>query len=217
MPNLKNWLFLVVLTFTQPIFMKEILDQLVQQSPMDWTILITALLYVILAAKESLWCWFFGIISCSLWAYASYQGQLYADAVLQLFYVAISFWGIYQWQFSQKEDVKQELKVTELKWKQHLQIILLGILISLPFGYCLEEYTYAAATYLDSMTSVFAIMATFMVARKILSNWLYWIVIDGIYIYLYWSREMELFAFIMVIYIFIAIFGYFNWRKDFVV
>jgi len=194
--------------------MKEIIEQLMQQTPMEWTILVTALIYVVLAARESVWCWFFGIISCSLWAFASYEGKLYADAFLQLFYVAISFWGIYQWKFSKEKEIDNDLEINELSWQTHLKIIVGGILISLPFGYFLAEYTTAAATYLDSLTSVFGIITTFMVARKILSNWLYWIVIDAVYIYLYTSRNLDTLAFIMVIYTVIAIYGYFNWKKE---
>ena len=193
--------------------MEILIEQFKAQGWLDWTLLITAIFYIILAARENIWCWFWGIISCSLWAVVSFRGKLYADAVLQLYYVAISFWGIYEWKFKPQEENKEALPITRLTIQQHLKIIVIGILLSLPFGYFLKGYTDAAATYLDSVTSVFAIITTVLVARKILENWIYWIIIDGVYIYLYGSRGMLMTAVIMVIYVIISVFGYFNWRK----
>ena len=194
--------------------MDVIIEQFWAQNWMDWTILITSIFYIILAARENIWCWLFGIISCSLWGYVSFNANLVADGWLQVFYVGISFWGIYEWKF-QKQSIKDEdLKVSELSLFQHFKIIAIGILISFPLVYFLQKYSFAEAIYLDSLTTVFAIIATFMVARKIIENWLYWIVIDVIYIYLYGSRGLWMLAVIMVIYIVIAVFGYFNWKKE---
>ena len=70
----------------------------------EWVATITALIYVFLAARENIWCWFWGILSCSLWAYASFVFYtLYFDAFLQVFYVLMGFIGIYQWKFGGKE------------------------------------------------------------------------------------------------------------------
>lgn len=191
-----------------------IIEQFWAQTWVEWLLLITAIFYVVLAARENIWCWFWGIINGGLWAYLSFKGKLYADAMLQLYYVAIGFWGIYQWKFKVKNAEEKELKISSLSLPQHVKIIILCVLISLPFGYFLKGYTDAAATYLDSITSVFAIFTTILVARKILENWLYWIIIDGVYIYLYGSRGMLMSAFIMGIYVIISVFGYFNWKKE---
>lgn len=194
--------------------MEIVIEQLLAQTWIDWTILITAILYIVLAARENIWCWFFGIISCSLWGYVSFNANLIADGCLQIFYVGISFLGIYEWKFKTKSIKEEELKVSELPLKSHFKIIALGILISFPLVFILQKYSFAEAIYLDSLTTVFAVIATYMVARKIIENWLYWIVIDVVYIYLYGSRGLWMLAAIMVIYIVIAVFGYFNWKKE---
>lgn len=173
---------------------------------------IFGIIYVVLAAKENVWCWFFGIVSCSLWAWATYEiYDLYIDALLQVFYVIVSFLGIYQW--LQGSQNKRELKISTLPLKHHVSIICVGIVISLLVGCFFSKYTAAASTYLDSITTVFSIFATFMVVKKILGNWIYWIVVDSIYIYLYWSRGSLLFTLLMVAYTIIAILGYLEWRK----
>lgn len=194
--------------------MDIVIEQLLAQTWIDWTILITAILYIILAARENVWCWFFGIVSCSLWGYVSFNANLVADGWLQVFYVGISFWGIYEWTFQKKSTTDEALKISQLTPFQHLKIIATGILISFPLVYILQKYSFAEAIYLDSLTTVFAVIATVMVARKIIDNWLYWIVIDVIYIYLYGSRGLWMLAVIMVIYIVIAVFGYINWKNN---
>ena len=193
-------------------FIHSCLQSFQYMPPIDWIILITGLLYVILAARENISCWIWGIISCSLWAYSSFVNyQLYADGILQVFYVAMGIWGYYTWKYGGVR--KSELKISKWPYKKHIIFILTGIIFGLLFGYFFDEYTPAAATYLDSVTTIFAIGATFMQVRKLLENWIYWIFINAAYIYLYTSREAYLFSVIMTIYLFIAIYAYFEWKK----
>lgn len=176
---------------------------------------VTAIFYVILAAQKNIWCWFFGIISAILWTYAAYAYyQLYIDAGLQIYYVVMGFYGWYIWKYGH-EKAGVELAMTELSTQNHLYIIGIGLIFTFLVGYFFSTYTTAAATYLDAFTTIFSIMTTVLVARKVIENWLYWIVIDATYIYLYGSRGGYLFAFLNVVYIIIAIIGYINWKKEY--
>lgn len=171
------------------------------------------IIYVILAARESVWCWFWGILSTALWAYATFTlYNLYIDALLQVFYVCVSFFGIYQWMKGGKQN--EELQISNLKLNQHIFLIGIGLALSFLIGYFFAEYTGAAATYLDALTTVFSIIATFMVVRKILENWIYWIIVDAIYVYLYWTRGSLLFTVLMITYTIIAVFGFLKWKKN---
>jgi nicotinamide mononucleotide transporter len=194
----------------------EIARQIIQQALalgwVDWVVAVTALIYVALAARENVWCWFWGIISCALWAYASFfYYNLWLDALLQLFYVGMGFLGIYRWKYGDQKQA--DLPVSRMTWEQHLLIAVGGFIIALAFGYLFDEYTPAAATYLDAVTTVFAVITTFLLVQKKLENWLYWIAIDAAYVYLYSSRGALLFALLMAIYVVIAVFGYYSWRK----
>jgi nicotinamide mononucleotide transporter len=194
----------------------EIARQIIQQALalgwVDWVVAVTALIYVALAARENVWCWFWGIISCALWAYASFfYYDLWLDALLQLFYVGMGFLGIYRWKYGDQKQA--DLPVSRMTWEQHLLIAVGGFIIALAFGYLFDEYTPAAATYLDAVTTVFAVITTFLLVQKKLENWLYWIAIDAAYVYLYSSRGALLFALLMAIYVVIAVFGYYSWRK----
>ena len=179
----------------------------------DWVATVTALLYVILAARSNIWCWFWGIISCSLWAYASYSFyQLYLDAALQVFYVVMAFIGLYNWK---KDSTGQgDAPIKRLPVKAHLKYLSVGAIIALLFGYFFDQYTPAAATYWDAFTTVFSVIATILLVQRYLDNWAYWVVIDIIYAGLYFSREAYLFSLLMIIYTMIASLAWKRWHKS---
>lgn len=170
-----------------------------------------SLLYVVFAARARAICWIFGIIGCVLWAYAAFVlYDLWIDGLLQVFYVGISFLGIYQWKYG--GAAKKELGISSMSVQEHGMVIIGGLLLTVPIGYFFAEYTPAAATYIDAFTTVFSIICTFLVIQKKLENWLYWVVIDLVYIYLYVIRGGYLFALLFVLYVLIALRGYFAWK-----
>ncbi|MEL7422915.1 MAG: nicotinamide riboside transporter PnuC [Bacteroidota bacterium] len=178
----------------------------------DWATTLTALVYVVLSARNNPWCWPFGIISCALWAYAScFQYDLYLDALLQVFYVVMGFIGLYQWLKGGEDG--GVLPITLMKSREHLWVIGVGLLSGLLFGYAFS-YTSAAATYWDALTTSFSILATILLVRRQLENWLYWIAIDIAYSGLYFSRGAILFALLMLLYVVIASFAYRSWSKE---
>lgn len=191
---------------------ETILREAAALSWIDWVVTITALVYVVLAARENVWCWFWGIISCSLWAYASFAFYgLYLDALLQLFYVAMAIVGLYQWKYGGQAG--EGVPITRLSARQHLFILAGGTAAALLFGYFFDEYTPAAATYWDAFTTVFSVIATLILVRKVLDNWAYWIVADLIYVGLYYSRGAYLFALVMAVYVVIATFALARWAR----
>lgn len=195
-------------------FFSQIAAEAAGFSWVDWVATITAIFYVVLAARENTWCWFWGIISCSLWAYASFFFyDLWLDALLQVFYVAMGFAGLYRWKFGRQSQ--NPLPITRMWWMHHVHIILVGGVMAFFFGYFFDEYTPAAATYLDAFTTVFSIITTFILVQKKLENWLYWVVIDASYAYLYASRGAYLFAVLMVAYTIIAALAFFRWRRHY--
>ena len=194
--------------------MEKLLEAIQQPHWSESGAVIFGIIYVVLAARENVWCWFWGVLSCSLWTWATfYLYDLYIDALLQIFYVFVSFFGIYQWQKGDKGN--KELKISTLSANKHLAIVMGGLVVSALVGYLFAEFTTAASTYIDAITTVFSIIATFMVVRKILGNWIYWIVVDSIYVYLYWTRGSLLFTCLMIAYTIIAVFGYLEWRKKY--
>lgn len=170
--------------------------------------------YVIFAAKEIILAWYCAFLSVSIYIYLCLNAQLYAETFLQIFYLIMAIVGWYQWKFNSSED-KSGKKIIQLPLKKHLTNILLSSLATVIAGYLLSIYTQAALPYIDAFTTVFSLYATWMVAQKVLENWLYWIVIDLVSFYLYTSRELYLTGLLYILFTLLAIFGYLSWKKSF--
>ena len=172
----------------------------------------TALLYLFLAAKEDVKCWYAAIISSSLYFFIMINADLIMEACLQIFYIGMALFGLNQWRKSYAGNQSIKIKTWELK--THFYVISIILIISLLSGLLLNKYTNAALPFLDAITTFGAIITTYMVAIKVLENWLYWFVIDSISIYIFVSRELFLTAGLFSVYLVIIIFGYISWKKN---
>ena len=167
-----------------------------------------SIIYVVLAAKESIWCWLAALISVSIYIYICYQAQLYAETGLQVFYFIMAIYGYFSWKKN-----NSLLRINELAISNHILIMILGSLLTFLLGFYLSAYTDSQLPIVDSFTTVFSVIATYMVVKKILSNWLYFIIIDAVSIYLYFSRDLHMTALLFSIYTIIAIIGYWKWSQ----
>ena len=179
----------------------------------NWSIIesvavLFSVLYVILAAKENILCWWAAVISVTLYIYIFFSVQLYPETGLQVFYLFMAFYGYYNW--NKKE---QSLQIIEWNISKHFVVLILGAILTFLMGFYFTTYTNAKMPIVDSFTTVFSIFATYMVVKKILGNWLYWIVIDTVSVYLFYSRDLHLTSLLFMAYTIIAVFGYFNWLK----
>jgi len=189
------------------------IDLFLKNLDFNWSVIESAavffsILYVILAVKESILCWGAAAISVILYIYICYTAQLYPETGLQVFYLLMSFYGYHQWN---KND--STLKIQQWTTTKHLLILLIGASLTFLMGFYFTIYTNAAMPLVDSFTTVFSVFATYMVTKKVLGNWLYWIVIDIVSVYLYFSRDLHLTSLLFIMYTVIAIFGYFSWLK----
>ena len=192
--------------------MEDIL-QIISKLTFNWSItestaVFFSILYVILALKENVWCWGAAAISVILYIYICYTAQLYPETGLQFFYLLMAIYGYYQWN---KND--STLKIQQWTITKHLLTLLLGALLTFLMGFYFSIYTNAAMPLVDSFTTVFSVFATYMVTKKVIENWLYWIVIDAVSVYLYFSRDLQLTSLLFLAYTIIAIFGYLSWLK----
>jgi len=186
--------------------MSEVLI-LIQNNFIEASAVIFSVIYVLLAAKKNIFCWYAAIVSVLLYFFICIDAKLYAESGLQLFYLFMAFYGLYSW------NKKNETNIISINAKTHIKLILIGLFLTFLLGYYLTIYTSAASPLIDSFTTIFSIMSTFMVAKKILENWIYWIIIDIVSIQLYISRELYLTGLLFLIYSIIAIYGYFTWAK----
>jgi len=181
------------------------------QNWQEITAVIFAILYLILAVKQNILCWTAGIISSVLYFLIMQKAGLYMEAYLQVFYVVMAIYGWSQWRMSNASN--PNFIVNTWSKSQHMIAILIILTLSLLSGFLLERYTNAALPFLDALVSWGAVVATYMVAKKLLENWIYWFVIDATSIFLFIERGLWLTAILFMIYIIIIYFGYQSWSK----
>ena len=192
--------------------MAEILaSTLLQTTWIEALAVIFGIVYVILAAYQNNWCWLAAIINVSLYIYICYTAKLYSETGLQVFYLATAFYGWWQW--TKKSTENKSIVITTLDLKKHALTILLGISITLPFYFITKNYTDAALPFSDALVTAFSLIATFMVTKKILENWIYWIFVDVISCYLYAVQGLAFVSLLYIIYCIIAIFGFCTWYQ----
>lgn len=181
-----------------------------------WELSSTALLliYVVLAAKGNRWCWLPGIVGSAIMGCLVWQANLYLEAGLQVYYVAMGIYGWLHWSKAKEQTGSESGSIKKMTHKEMLLVPLLGLLLAFTAGYIFDRFLGNALPYLDSFTTVFSLIATWMVARKLIENWLYWIVVDLAAIYLYGYKGFVFFAVLYLLYVCIAIAGYFSWRRQ---
>lgn len=181
-------------------------------APLEVVAVIAAIAYLFLAIRQNIWCWLGAAISTAIYVYLFIVARLYMESALNSFYFAMAIYGWYMWHGGRSGD--GDLPVSVWPIRVHALAILTIVVVSVANGYALARFTDAAYPYIDSLTTWGAIWATFLVARKVLENWWYWLVIDIASIAIYWARDLQLTSILFVIYVFMIPFGMLAWRRS---
>lgn len=198
--------------------MNELLSKLIA----DWQLLhsielvatLLAVAYVVLALKHSIWCWPAALLSTLLFTHVMWDSALLSDALLHIYYACMAVYGWWRWRQLQQQS-GQAQPVYEWVWQRHLLLISLTAMAGLVLGYLMANYTHADFAYLDAQTTAFSLVATWLVAKKLLSNWLYWVVIDAVSIFVYAQKHLYFLTALFMLYTVIAVVGYFVWRSQY--
>ena len=170
--------------------------------------------YLLLAMRESLWCWPAAFLSTLIYLFLFWHAELPMESGLQFYYLAMAVYGWWHWRGG-ASAAAEPLPVRTWPWHCHVAAIVLVLAASLVSGAVLTHFGLGRLPYLDSFTTWGAILTTWMVAQKLLENWLYWLVVDGVSLYLYLDRGLHLTALLFVVYLVIVVFGYFQWRRHY--
>lgn len=193
--------------------LNTIAEQFQQSSLLELAAVVFAILYLVLAVKENILCWGAAIISVLIFLFIFWEVKLYMQSGLQVYYLGMAVFGWYQWRFAKAGS--DSLQVSMWSVQQHLVALTFIVLLTLISEYFLNSGTDARLPFLDSFTTWASVVTTYMVTRKVLENWIYWLVIDSLSIYLYIDRELYFTALLFVAYIVIVFFGWFSWLKSY--
>jgi nicotinamide mononucleotide transporter len=170
--------------------------------------------YLLLAMRENSLCWYCAFFSTAIYVYIFGDVSLYMESALNVYYMGMAVYGWLQWQNGGANHSGVEI----VRWtaKHHIICILVILIASVISGYLLSVNTDARLPYLDSFTTWASVLTTVMVARKVLENWLYWIVINSVSIYLYIDRDLDQTAAMFTLYLVLSVLGYVAWKKNYV-
>ena len=192
---------------------REIADQASLLPLPELAAAVLAIAYLLLAIRENIWCWLCAGISTAIYVVLFVGARLYMESLLNVFYFGMAVYGWWAWSHGSGSGGDRPVIVWPLHW--HAQAIGAILVFSIVTGFVLDRYTDAAWPYIDSMTTFAAIWATFLVARKVLENWWYWLLIDTVSVFIYWNRDLQLTSALFVLYVIMIPFGLVSWTHSY--
>ena len=191
---------------------ETLLDAIRTWSLLELAAVLLAIAYLLLVIRQTILCWPAALIGAAIYLFNFAAARLYMEAALQVFYAAMALYGWYRWRRGALDAGL--LPIRTWRMRQHVIAVLGIVLLTLGFGSALRM-TAAALPFADSFTTVAALVATWMVAQKILQNWWYWFAIDGVSVYLYVNRELWLTVGLFCLYLLLILVGYRKWRDEY--
>lgn len=185
-----------------------------QVTLLEGTAVLFGLVSVYLSTRQNIWSWPTAIVNVGLYALLFYREKLYADMGLQVIYLILSIYGWYEWLYGGEN--RSALKVSRLDGRTAAVLCAIGVAGSMALGTVLGRSTDASLPYLDSTLSVFSLVAQWMMTRKILENWVLWIVLDVVYVWMFVVlKHLNFTAFQYAVFLVLAAMGYRDWKRSY--
>jgi nicotinamide mononucleotide transporter len=173
---------------------------------------ILTLLSVIFQIYENIWGWPTTIAGVALYALVFHHERLYADMGLQGIYIALGFYGWYQWLHG--GEAHGERHVSSAPRNVQLVAYAIGAVVSLVLAIILRRTTNAALPFVDSTLTSYSLVAQWLMTRKYLENWIVWIAVDVVYVMMFIYKRLYMTAGLYVVFMFLCVRGYLEWKRS---
>lgn len=178
---------------------------------LDITTTALGLAYILLEYKASVWMWVVGFFMQSLGIVLYYQKGLYADCGMEFYYLAMTIYGFIAWMRHKQKT--SDLPIRHMPKNTALVWVGLGLVFWLAIYLILSHFTNSRVPIADAFTTAFSIVGIWALARKYLEQWFVWIIVDIVTCCLYFYKDIPFKASLYGLYVVIAVFGYFKWKK----
>jgi nicotinamide mononucleotide transporter len=168
---------------------------------------------VYLVIKRSVWCWPVGLLQVSLYIYVFYHVKLYSDMVLHIAYIFMQIYGWWSW--TSNKRTYGEVQVIAVRWPDVLRWIGISLIISFSLGWIMATYTDAEMAYLDAFVAGTSLVAQWLLSKRYLSNWWFWIVEDIVAIDVCLRESLFPTAALHAVFIFMAAYGFWIWLREY--
>jgi nicotinamide mononucleotide transporter len=169
------------------------------------------LICVYLTSKQNIWCWATGIVGVIAFFILFLGEKLYFQTILQVIFFFQSVYGWYKWK---KGTSGNELPVKKVRYSKLFEHLVGVVMLSVPIWGFLHIFTDTPEPYLDSLTSLMAILATYYLINKYIEAWLVWMGFNILLCTLLLHQELYIVATLEGVLFFISLNGYIQWRKD---
>jgi len=174
---------------------------------------VLGLIYISLSVRQKIMTWPFGIATSVVYAFVFFASRFYAGMGLQIYYVAISVYGWFYWLRGKRTDESKELSASKITPRLIGWSVLLFLISFISMYLFLSFKTDSPVPLMDGLTTSLSVVATWLLARKILENWLIWIIANLLSIGLYMFQNLWPTAILFGVYEVLAIYGYFQWKR----
>lgn len=174
---------------------------------------VLSIIYIFFSIRKSIWLWPVGLLASAFYVLVFFYSKLYAEMGLQVYYIGVSIYGWYFWFFGKNGNQNEEVPVSSLNLKQSLYYTLVFIGFYSALFFILKNFTDSPIPGWDSLATALSLVGTWMLAKKILENWLVWIVADALCIGISFYKELYFTSGLFFVYTIMAYFGFLNWKK----
>jgi nicotinamide mononucleotide transporter len=168
---------------------------------------------VTLMIRQNIWGWPIGLAQVAVYAWVFYGAKLYSDVILQGFFFVIQAYGWWHWLRNKHTAAHSDLPVTRLGVAAVAGWLVLGAAATAGWGTYMGRTTDAALPHWDAFILVFSLIAQWLQARKKLENWPGWLAVNTVAIGVYWAKDLRLTAGLYVVFWFMALWGWREWRR----
>jgi len=193
-------------------------QQVLDWAMLNWVEIIGTCLgiaYVFLSIKQKIATWLVGLLTSVLYIYVFFVSKFYADMALQFYYVWVSIYGWFIWKKGkQTEHGREVMPISCLSKNLVIVLSIISILLWICIYIILKHFTDSPYPIGDSFTTALSIVATWMLAKKIIEHWIIWVIVDFVSLLLYLYKGLYPTSVMFAIYIGAAIWGYFEWKKE---
>lgn len=183
--------------------------------PTTWAELLgfaTGAVNVWLVVRQNILNWPIGIANVILLGLVFLDGGLYADAGLQVVYVALQLYGWWVWLYG--GDGRDRLPVRRTRGAEWAALIAAGAAGTALLTWALSAWTDSTVPFWDALTTALSLMATYGQSRKLLESWWLWIAADLVYIPLYFAKDLKLTSALYLVFLALCVSGLLAWRRD---
>jgi nicotinamide mononucleotide transporter len=166
---------------------------------------------VALLVRRSIWNYAFGIASVTLYGYVFYSVRLYSDAILQIYFFLMQFYGWWNWLNGRNDDGRA--RVERLTARERATLAAATVIVAVSIGWVFKTYTNAAAPWMDAALAATSVAAQYLLSIRKIENWLLWITVDVFYVGLYWWKGLFPTAGLYAVFLLLSIAGLVEWIR----